>query len=206
MPDKGFVATFTDITSQVAADKAPGSKPTRRWSSGSASARPSWTRVNHALGKAAADEANIGKTRFSPRPATTSCSRSMPCGSIPRRWSSWLGDLDNSSMVRNIDPGLVKAEIILGAVLDISRPRHRDEAAARAGAAAGLLERIETDFAPIAREKDLAGGHADLLTVRSDPNLLRRLVREPVSNAIKYTPSGRVLVEASAARSRSSSR
>ncbi len=35
------------------------------------------TRVNHALAeaRAAADEANIGKTRFSQRRATTSCSR-----------------------------------------------------------------------------------------------------------------------------------
>lgn len=60
-----------------------------------------------------------------------------------------------------------------------------------------LLKRIETDFAPMAQEKNL-----DLvvmptsLTVRSDPNLLRRLIQNLVSNAIKYTLSGKVIVGA----------
>jgi CheY-like chemotaxis protein len=60
-----------------------------------------------------------------------------------------------------------------------------------------LLKRIETDFAPMAQEKNL-----DLvvmptsLTVRSDPNLLRRLIQNLVSNAIKYTLRGKVVVGA----------
>jgi CheY-like chemotaxis protein len=60
---------------------------------------------------------------------------------------------------------------------------------------AELLQRLEVEFAPLAREKGL-----DLvfmpcsLAVRSDRRLLRRLLQNLVSNAIKYTPSGSVLV------------
>jgi CheY-like chemotaxis protein len=100
--------------------------------------------------------------------------------------------------VRNIDSALESVESILGAVLDISRldtgamkPRFSTVALS------GLLERIETDFAPMAREKNLKlVVMPTKLAVRSDPTLLRRLVQNLVSNAIKYTPSGRVVVGA----------
>ena len=60
-----------------------------------------------------------------------------------------------------------------------------------------LLRRIETDFAPMAREKNLRFVVVpSSIRVRSDANLLRRLVQNLVSNAIKYTIDGKILVGA----------
>lgn len=199
MPDRGVVATFTDISQQVAADKAL--KQANETLEQRVSERTGeLTRVNHALAeaRAVADEANIGKTRFF---AAAGHDILQPLNAA-RLYSSSLverlGDSDNSSLVRNIDSALESVEIILGAVLDISR---LDTGAMKPRFASvplrDLLERIKTDFAPMAREKKLKLVIMPTsLRVRSDPNLLRRLVQNLVSNAIKYTPEGKVLVGA----------
>ncbi|EJC74312.1 LOW QUALITY PROTEIN: Na+/proline symporter [Rhizobium leguminosarum bv. trifolii WSM2012] len=191
MPDKGIVATFTDITQRVSADQA------LKQANETLEQRVA---ANHELGeaRAAADEANIGKTRFF---AAAGHDILQPLNAA-RLYSSALvermAQSDNSPIVRNIDSALESVETILGAVLDISR---LDTGAMRPRLAAvklsELLERIETDFAPIAREKQLKlVVMPTSLRVRSDPNLLRRLVQNLVSNAIKYTITGKVLVGA----------
>ncbi|TCL75556.1 PAS domain-containing hybrid sensor histidine kinase/response regulator [Rhizobium sp. BK251] len=199
MPDKGIVATFTDVTHRVEADLAL-KQANETLEQRVAERTAELTRVNHALAeaRAAADEANIGKTRFF---AAAGHDILQPLNAA-RLYSSALveriGHSENSTMVRNIDSALESVETILGAVLDISR---LDTGAMKPRvssiALSGLLERIETDFAPIARAKDLKlVVMPTSLRLRSDPNLLRRLVQNLVSNAIKYTITGKVLVGA----------
>ncbi|RUY94172.1 HAMP domain-containing histidine kinase, partial [Mesorhizobium sp. M7A.F.Ca.CA.002.15.1.1] len=96
----------------------------------------------------------------------------------------------------NIESSLESVETILGAVLDISR---LDAGAMKPDDTAfnldGLLRQIGNDFRPLAAEKKLELTiMPSSLTVTTDRNLLRRLIQNLVSNAIKYTRRGRVLV------------
>ncbi|SMF42834.1 Na+/proline symporter [Xaviernesmea oryzae] len=200
MPDRGIVATFTDISERVAADKAlKQANETLEQRVGERTAE--LTRVNRELAeaRASADEANIGKTRFF---AAAGHDILQPLNAA-RLYSSALverlGTTDNNgTLVRNIDSALESVEAILGAVLDISR---LDTGAMKPRLTSvpleDLFKRIETDYAPMAREKNLKFiVMPTSLRVRSDTNLLRRLVQNLVSNAIKYTIDGKVLVGA----------
>jgi Na+/proline symporter/signal transduction histidine kinase/CheY-like chemotaxis protein len=197
MPDKGFVATYTDITERVEADRAL-KQANETLEMRVAERTAELTRVNTALAeaRAAAEEANIGKTRFF---AAAGHDILQPLNAA-RLYSSSLverlGETENRALIHNIDSSLESVETILGAVLDISRldtgamkPRVQTVPLKE------FLKRIETDFAPMARAKNLRLTVLPTsLAVKTDPNLLRRLVQNLVSNAIKYTNSGKVLV------------
>jgi signal transduction histidine kinase len=197
MPEKGFVSTYTDITDRVAADRAL-KQVNETLEQRVAERTVELTRVNTELAeaRAAAEEANISKTRFF---AAAGHDILQPLNAA-RLYSSSLverlGETENREMVRNIDSSLESVEAILGAVLDISRlDTGAMKARVQTVALKDLLKRIETDFAPIALAKNLKFTVlSSSLAIRTDPNLLRRVVQNLVSNAIKYTNSGKVLV------------
>jgi CheY-like chemotaxis protein len=147
--------------------------------------------------KAEADDANVSKTRFV---AAASHDILQPLNAA-RLYVTSLSERrqrsgEDADLVANIDASLEAVEEIFAALLDISR---LDTGAMKPEMADfridELLARLDVEFAPLAREKRL-----DLrfmpcaITVRSDRRLLRRLLQNFVSNAIKYTPAGRVLV------------
>jgi Na+/proline symporter/CheY-like chemotaxis protein len=197
MPDSGLVTTFTDITPSVKAAEAlerANASLERRVRERT----KELTRLNTELerAKAEADEANVSKTRFVAAAShdilqPLNAARLYVTSLIERQRTGEDGDL-----VQNIDASLEAVEEIFAALLDISRldtgamkPEITDFRIDE------LLQRLDVEFAPLAREKGLALRFMLCsLTVRSDRRLLRRLLQNLVSNAIKYTTSGSVLV------------
>jgi signal transduction histidine kinase/PAS domain-containing protein len=197
MPGSGLVTTLTDITPSVAAAEALE----RANASLEGRVRERTRELEHLnseliRAKAAADDANISKTRFL---AAASHDILQPLNAARLYVTSLVErrrDGEEGELVANVDASLEAVEEILGALLDISR---LDTGAMKPDIESfridGLFRQLEVDFAPLARAKGLALTFVpSSLTVRSDRRLLRRLLANLVSNAIKYTPKGRVLV------------
>ncbi|HXX08392.1 MAG TPA: PAS domain-containing hybrid sensor histidine kinase/response regulator [Pseudolabrys sp.] len=196
MPDGGIVTTFTDITASVeAAEALERSNETleRRVRERT----EELTLLNDALAhaKGEAEAANISKTKFL---AAASHDILQPLNAARLYVTSLIerGGREDRRLVDNIDASLEAVEEILGALLDMSR---LDTGVLRPEFASfridELMRQIELEFAPLAGSKGLDFTIMPCtLVIRSDRRLLRRLIQNLVSNAIKYTPEGRVLV------------
>ena len=201
MPDGGLVTTLTDITPSVQAAEAlerANATLERRVRERTGEL----TRLNAALerAKAEADEANVSKTRFV---AAASHDILQPLNaarlyvtSLIERQRQSEGESGETGLVANIDASLEAVEEIFTALLDISR---LDTGAMKPEFADfridDMLHRLDVEFAPLARAKGLDLKFVPSTQhVRSDRRLLRRLLQNLISNAIKYTPAGRVLV------------
>ncbi len=197
MPDGGLVTTFTDITPSVKAAEAlerANATLERRVRERTGEL----TRLNAELerAKAEADDANVSKTRFV---AAASHDILQPLNAARLYVTSLTerqGASEDADLVANIDASLEAVEEIFTALLDISRldtgamkPEFSDFRIDE------LLHRLEVEFAPLARERGLDLAFMPCTqTIRSDRRLLRRLLQNLISNAIKYTPEGNVLV------------
>jgi Na+/proline symporter/CheY-like chemotaxis protein len=197
MPDEGIVTTFTDITPSVKAaeelERANESLERRVQER-----TEELTRLNNELGraKAEAEQANISKTRFL---AAASHDILQPLNAARLYVTSLVerqAGGNDAQLVGNIDASLDAVEEIFGALLDISR---LDSGAMKPEIVGfridDLLRQLEVELAPLAQEKGLELKFVPCsLAVQSDRRLLRRLLQNLVSNAIKYTLKGRVLV------------
>jgi Na+/proline symporter/signal transduction histidine kinase/ActR/RegA family two-component response regulator len=197
MPDGGLVTTYSDITDRVASEgemKKLNESLEQRVSERTVEL----SMVNEELGRARwlAEEANIGKTRFLAAAGHDILQPLNAARLYSSSLSEKLGKSENEAIVGNIESSLDAVETILGAVLDISR---LDTGALKPAvsnfALVDLLKQIETDFCPLAKAKGIKLRVAQSpLQLNTDRNLMRRLVQNLVSNAVKYTPSGGVVV------------
>ncbi len=200
LPDGGIVTTYTDVTQTVQTEEAlEASNELLEKRVDERTAELQRLNAELARAKTVAEEANLSKTRFL---AAASHDILQPL-SAARLYASSLteaaskaGGLERADLARNVDLSLEAVEEILGALLDISR---LDAGATRPEVAdvpvADLMRMLEVEFAPIARSKELELRFVrTTLAIRTDRRLMRRLLQNLVSNALKYTLKGRVLV------------
>jgi signal transduction histidine kinase len=197
MPGGGLVLTFSDITPSFEAaealERANASLEKRV-----RERTEELTRLNSELAraKAAADEANLSKTRFL---AAASHDILQPLNAA-RLYATSLVERqaggEDARLVQNIDHSLEAIEEILAALLDISRLDAGAMTPTLSSFRIGdMMRSLEIEFAPMAQAKSLELTFVPCsMPVRSDRVLLRRLMQNLISNAIKYTPRGRVLV------------
>ncbi|MGF7163095.1 Na+/proline symporter/signal transduction histidine kinase/ActR/RegA family two-component response regulator [Rhodoligotrophos appendicifer] len=197
MPDGGIVVTFADITEREKASEAL-QKANESLERRVQERTVELLALNSEYGraKAEAEAANLGKTRFI---AAASHDILQPLNAA-RLYTSSLVERNrrtvDKQLIRNIDASLEAVEEILSALLDISR---LDAGAMKPDLTSfqldELFKALEVEFGPVATEKGLKLTFvATSLTVQSDRRLLRRALQNLVSNGIKYTQSGGLVV------------
>jgi Na+/proline symporter/signal transduction histidine kinase len=209
MPDGGLVVTYTDVTDQFAAEQAlEAANETLERRVRERTEELTLLNEELARAKAEAERANISKTRFLAAAGhdilqPLNAAR-LYAATMMQRATAGAPSAETGALARNVDSALEAVEDIFSALLEISR---LDAGAMKIEVSSfpvgELFRQLKIEFAPLAEKKRLKLVFAPCsLSVRSDRRLLRRLLQNLVSNAIKYTRSGRVLVGARRLRGR----
>jgi signal transduction histidine kinase/Na+/proline symporter len=191
MPGGGYVQSFTDITAEKVAQAALEAHVADR--------TRDLARSNRMLDDArtAAEIATRDKTRFL---AAASHDLLQPlhaarlfCAALDEGKAPHQADL-----IRAIDSAIGSADTLLRALLDVSRldaggvvPR------VERFALGALISELAAEFRPLAAERGLIlACHPGDHVTETDRSLLRSILQNFLSNAIRYTPAGRIWIGA----------
>lgn len=197
LPAGGYVSTYTDISDYKRVEQALREANENLEARVDQRTRELADALQaQAQARQEAVNANESKTRFL---AALSHDVLQPLNAA-RLFASALREHNDPAeqrrLAERVDTALRAAEDLLDGLLDISR---LDAGALtpqwEAVDLEALLYSIAEQYQPLARSRNLAFRvHGCRLAVHSDRRLLRRVVQNFVANALRYTPSGRVVL------------
>ncbi|MGE8480181.1 MAG: NahK/ErcS family hybrid sensor histidine kinase/response regulator [Pseudomonas shirazensis] len=208
LPTGGFVNTFTDITERYAHaealhqayqhlelrvhERTAELTSLNRQLLGEIDQR---RRMEASLrdAKADAEQATLSKTKFL---AAVSHDLLQPLNAARLFTSALLEQPGAGPLIHNVSNALDGVESLLGTLVDISK---LDAGVIRADVASfalsDLLDNLAAEHATVAASEGLRLDYVpSRLRVRSDMQLLARILRNLLSNAVRYTPSGRIVL------------
>lgn len=198
MPGGGFVTTFSDITESRRVENAL--KETNTYLEKRVEERTEALEdLNRQLliAKAEAERANQSKTRFL---ASASHDLLQPLNAARLFVSAMAAQTTDQPGARenldHIDSSLTAAEEILSTLLDISKlDAGVLEPVISDFSIDGILRNLSAEFTAIAKNQGLELRWVpSTAIVRSDPQMLRRVVQNFLSNAARYTRRGKILM------------
>ncbi len=187
MPGGGFVATFTDVTAFRQAEVA------LKRVNETLELRVEERTRELAAASAEAQAANEAKSRFL---AAVTHDLMQPLHAAQLFAHALTEHGGDAVTTRHLNGALAATEGLLTGLLDVARLEGgRLHPQPRAFALAEVLDPLAAEFRAIALDRgvrlDVAGTRA---WVRSDPQLLRRVLQNFLSNALRYAEHGRVLL------------
>ncbi len=190
MPDKGYVISFTDVTAER--KSAQALQDAKELLEKRVEART--VELADALGEA--ERANASKSRFV---AAASHDLLQPLSAAKLYVASLKNGLDQAEthdVATKAESALNSVEHILEALLDISKLDSGSATVHLSTVSVGdMFKQMEDAFRPVAHAKGLELRVVPTSAlVASDASYLRRILQNLLSNAIRYTDTGKVLV------------
>ncbi|MES2489240.1 MAG: hybrid sensor histidine kinase/response regulator [Pseudomonadota bacterium] len=197
MPGGGYVTSYSDVSDYKRSERAL-QHSNETLEQRVAERTQELTALNLALveAKSAAEHADESKTRFlaaashdlvQPLNAARLFVSSLDRKTVPESAATLIGKIESS---------LNSAESLIGGLLDISRlDAHAQEVRLQHFPLSELLQPLAAEFEVLAREGGLRFRMVPSdVVVYSDMQLLRRVLQNFLSNAIRYTVHGSVLI------------
>ena len=197
MPGGGFVTSYTDVTEYKRAEQAlKEANELLEQRVGERTRALSAMNEELRRAKAEAEKANQSKTRFLAAAGHDLLQPLNAAGLFAGALAPKLDSAEQRALLSDLEGCLAGAEGLLSDLLDISK---LDAGVIRADVAdfllAELFSELDTEFRMQARARGLdLRCHPTRCAARSDRKLLKRVLQNYLSNALRYTSRGTVVI------------